>query len=87
MLDDLFETTDGRIHDVCNSKDEYAKLLHGLILQGAYSLMDKEMAVKCRQQDVDSVNEVLEGVADDYEKALKSRPNFTVSDDYLPKSR
>jgi V-type H+-transporting ATPase subunit E len=49
--------------------------------------MDKEMTVKCRQQDVDSVNEVLEGVADDYEKALKSRPNFTVSDDYLPKSR
>ncbi|KAI8882959.1 ATP synthase subunit [Backusella circina FSU 941] len=86
VLDDLFETTDSRIHEVSKNRDQYSTLIQGLVLQGAYSLMDKEMTIKCRKQDVDVVNSVLEAVVDQYEGGLKSRPTFTVSDDYLPKS-
>ncbi|KAI8881551.1 ATP synthase subunit [Backusella circina FSU 941] len=86
VLDDLFETTDGRIHDVSEDDEQYARLLSGLILQGAYSLMDKEIAIRCRQQDVDAINSVLDTVTDQFEEKLNYRPRFTVSDDYIAKS-
>jgi V-type H+-transporting ATPase subunit E len=87
VLDDLFETTDSQIHEISSNEEQYATLLHGLVLQGAYSLMDKDMAIRCRQQDVDAVNSVIQGVADQFEEKLNYRPTFTVSDDHIPKSR
>jgi V-type H+-transporting ATPase subunit E len=87
VLDDLFEEANKRIHQVSDDQDTYHTLIEGLILQGAYALMEPEIDIRCRQQDVDAVTSVLETVADRYEENLKSRPNFTISEDYLPESR
>lgn len=62
-------------------------MIENLILQGAYSLMEPEIVIRCREQDVDIVNSALDVVSDKYEEALKSRPNFIVSEEYLPESR
>ncbi|KAG1136443.1 hypothetical protein G6F37_011984 [Rhizopus arrhizus] len=87
VLDDLFEEANKRIHQVSDDQDVYHTLIEGLILQGAYALMEPEIDIRCRQQDVDAVTSALETVADRYEENLKSRPNFTISEDYLPESR
>jgi V-type H+-transporting ATPase subunit E len=49
--------------------------------------MEPEIVIRCREQDVDKVNSVIDVVSDKYEEALKSRPNFIVSEEYLPESR
>ncbi|KAG0761848.1 hypothetical protein G6F57_007591 [Rhizopus arrhizus] len=48
--------------------------------------MEPEIVIRCREQDVDKVNSAIDVVSDKYEEALKSRPNFIVSEEYLPES-
>ncbi|KAI9480374.1 MAG: ATP synthase subunit [Benjaminiella poitrasii] len=86
VLDNLFEEVDRRIHDISQDNDAYAALIEGLILQGAYSLMEKDVSIRCREQDVDQVKTAIDNVAEKYNEFLKYRPNFTVSEDYLPSS-
>ncbi|KAG1054255.1 hypothetical protein G6F47_004470 [Rhizopus delemar] len=86
VLDDLFEEANKGIHDVSKDEEKYSTLIENLILQGAYSLMEPEIVIRCREQDVDIVNSALDVVSDKYEEALKSRPNFIVSEEYLPES-
>jgi V-type H+-transporting ATPase subunit E len=87
VLDEVFEEANQRIHQVSDDQEAYATLLEGLILQSAYSLMEPEMVIRCREKDVDAVNDVLEAVADKYEETMKHRPTFTISEEYLPESR
>jgi V-type H+-transporting ATPase subunit E len=86
VLDDLFEEANKGIHDVSNDEEKYSTLIENLILQGAYSLMEPEIVIRCREQDIDKVNSAIDVVSDKYEEALKSRPNFIVSEEYLPES-
>ncbi|KAG1316790.1 hypothetical protein G6F62_013280 [Rhizopus arrhizus] len=60
VLDDLFEEANKRIHQVSDDQDTYRTLIEGLILQGAYALMEPEIDIRCRQQDVDAVTSTLE---------------------------
>ncbi|KAI7904909.1 ATP synthase subunit [Cokeromyces recurvatus] len=86
VLDDLFEETNRRIYEISQDKDLYTTLIEGLILQGAYSLMEKDVTIRCREQDIDCVNSALDSVSDKYEENLKYRPNFNISENYLPSS-
>ncbi|KAI8367060.1 ATP synthase subunit [Blakeslea trispora] len=87
VLDDLFEEAEKRIAEVSSDEEQYGTLLEGLILQGIYSLMENEVVIRCREQDVDQVNGAIERATDKYEETMKVRPSFTVSDEYLPSSR
>ena len=49
-------------------------------------LMENEVVIRCREQDVDQVNGAIERATDKYEETMKVRPSFTVSDEYLPSS-
>ncbi|RCI06836.1 V-ATPase V1 sector subunit E [Rhizopus stolonifer] len=84
VLDDLFEEANKRIHDVSKNKKKYNPLIKGLILQGAFSLMEPEIVIHCREQDVAKVNSALGSVADKYEEVMNTKPSFTVSEEYLP---
>lgn len=86
VLDNLFEDTDALIHEISKDEEQYATLLEGLILQGAYALMENDIVIRCRKEDVDQVNNAVERAADKYQESMKSRPEFSVSEDYLPAS-
>ncbi|KAK4514229.1 uncharacterized protein ATC70_001818 [Mucor velutinosus] len=86
VLDDLFQETDKLIHEISKDEDKYATLMEGLILQGAYALMEDDVVIKCREQDVDQVNSAKERAAEKYEETMKSKPNFEISEEYLPAS-
>ena len=49
--------------------------------------MEEEIVIKCREQDVDQVNAAIENVSSKYEEDMKFKPNFTVSEEYLPAQR
>lgn len=86
-MDNLFEETDGLIHEISKDTEKYDALLEGLILQGAYALMEPEISIRCRQQDVDQVVAAADRVAEKYEANMKVKPVFVVSsEDYLPSS-
>lgn len=83
----MFEETDGLIHKISQDSDRYATLTEGLILQGAYALMEEEITIKCREEDVDQVNSAIENVSGKYGDDMKFKPTFIVSEEYLPASR
>ncbi|KAI8370724.1 ATPase, V1/A1 complex, subunit E [Radiomyces spectabilis] len=85
-LDDLFEETNSRIHEIHKDEEKYATLLENLLLQGAYTLMEPEMAVTCREADVDNVRFAAEAVSQKYEQTLGQPVTITVNEDYLPAS-
>ncbi|KAI9246374.1 ATP synthase subunit [Sporodiniella umbellata] len=86
VLDDLFEEASKSIHEVSADEDKYNALMEGLILQGALSLMEPNVVIRCREQDVERVKLAIDPVSNRYEEMLKSRPEFTVSEEYLPES-
>ncbi|KAI8094173.1 ATP synthase subunit [Thamnidium elegans] len=86
VLDELFEETDGLIHQISEDEEQYATLLQGLILQGAFALMEQDIEIRCREEDVDQVNSAVENISERYEEDMKFAPNFVVSEDYLPAS-
>ncbi|GAA5801853.1 ATP synthase subunit [Helicostylum pulchrum] len=83
VLDELFEETDGLIHQISEDEEQYATLLQGLILQGAYALMEEDIEIRCREQDIDQVNSAVENISERYEEDMKFTPNFVISEDYL----
>lgn len=46
------------------------KLLHGLILEGLIKLIESEVTVMCRQEDLDIVEEVVASVAIEYSEVM-----------------
>lgn len=62
-------------------------MIEGLILQGAYALMEHDVVIKCREQDIDQVNSAKERAAEKYEEHMKTKSTFEISDEYLPASR
>ncbi|KAI7887331.1 ATP synthase subunit [Lichtheimia hyalospora FSU 10163] len=85
-LDTLFEATRDKIFEVSSDEEKYATLLEGLILQGAYSLMEREVTLRCREADVEAVQFAAERASQKYLEVMKAETSFTVSEDYLPAS-
>ncbi|KAI8062865.1 ATPase, V1/A1 complex, subunit E [Gongronella butleri] len=86
VLDDLFEAGNARIHDLSKQGDAYADMLKQLVLQGAYTLMEPEIAIRCRKADVDHVNAAIEYAVEQYNNTFAQTIAFSVTDEYLPAS-
>jgi len=54
--------------EVTNDKARYKELMAKLIEQALYRMMETEVAVKCRKEDLDIVREVLDGAVQSYTK-------------------
>ncbi|CAO3595393.1 unnamed protein product [Absidia cylindrospora] len=86
VLDQLFEETRTRTHALSSKDSSYAELLNKLVLQGAYTLMESVVVVRCRQQDADKVEEAARYAKEQFEQTLKMPLDITIGDDYLPSS-
>ncbi|KAI8332890.1 ATPase, V1/A1 complex, subunit E [Chlamydoabsidia padenii] len=85
VLDDLFEETRVRTQQLDKDESNYTDLLKKLVLQGAYTLMESDLLIRCRKQDEDKVKEAADYAKEQFEKTLKSTLNITISqDDRLP---
>ncbi|ORZ25471.1 ATP synthase subunit [Absidia repens] len=86
VLDALFEETRNRTQSLSSNDSSYGELLNKLVLQGAYTLMESDIVVRCRQEDVDKVEIAAKEAKEQFENTLKTSLNITIGDDYLPSS-
>jgi V-type H+-transporting ATPase subunit E len=57
-----------RISD--SGSEEYEQSLTDLILQGLYKLRDSEVIIRCREQDLDIVSDILPAIPEKYLAAI-----------------
>lgn len=61
-----------------NNEGEYQKVLEKLIAQGLFQLLEKDISVRCRQQDVRIVENCIAAAVAEYQKATGNSVNVTV---------
>lgn len=78
LLDDLFEKARSKLGDY-NSGDKYKSILKNLILEGAYQLNEKKIAVRARQADYDVVKQAIGDAQKEYKE--KTQQDVTIEVD------
>ena len=58
-----------------NNKDKYTKLMKQLILQGLVRLMEEEVYVRVREDDVEMVKGMLKDIQKDFKQFIKESIN------------
>jgi V-type H+-transporting ATPase subunit E len=73
ILRNLLDQTRARLIDTSRDPSRYRSILQGLITQGLCQLLEPDVFLYCRQQDVQLVQEVLDAAVKDYEKISKKK--------------
>lgn len=71
MIMELMKEAQQRLADIAKDSDNYSVLLQGLLLQGFYQLLESQVTVRCRQQDVDMVQAAVNKVIPIYKESVK----------------
>jgi len=76
-----------KLMEVTKDHNLYQKVLQKLIAQGLFQLLEKQVVIRCRQQDIRLVQNVLSGAAQEYKYATRwevmlklDTDNFIASD-------
>jgi len=68
LLENGFDDARAKLKEVTNDKGKYQAVLKGLILQGLYTLMEKEVTVKCRSKDVSLVKKAKDEAVKEFQE-------------------
>lgn len=75
LLNELYAEAKTRLSDLSKQQSTYADLLKGLVLQGLFGLMESNVTIQCRAEDVDLVKKAIEHAKDKYQQAqFKKNP-------------
>jgi len=66
LLESIFEEARKKLFDISNDKNQYCKVLEGLILEGAYALSEGNISVRARKADFDLVKKAIKPVESAY---------------------
>ncbi|XP_050417701.1 V-type proton ATPase subunit E [Patella vulgata] len=82
---DVLEEARRRLGQVTKDTNKYRGVLEGLIAQGLYQLMEPNVIVRCREQDLELVRECTPRAAQKYKEAMKGKEvKVTIdTDNYL----
>lgn len=83
LIQKLKESANNQLAELANNPDSYYKLLTNLIAQAFYSLIEKDVLIKCREKDVDIVTRAMEDAKTLYKNNLKREVNCAVMKTYL----
>ncbi|KAM8891083.1 V-type proton ATPase subunit E 1a [Spinachia spinachia] len=72
MITDLLNEARQRLAGIAKDPASYSTLLEGLVLQGFYQLLEPEVTICCRQQDVEMVQAAINKNIHIYKEAVKS---------------
>ncbi|XP_002737469.1 V-type proton ATPase subunit E-like [Saccoglossus kowalevskii] len=74
-----------RLGTVTQNQEQYRKLLEGLTTQGLFQMLENNVTIRCRQQDVDLVKSILPSVLDTYKKSTGRNCNVVIdTKSFLP---
>lgn len=86
-LKTLIEEARKQLGRITSDKAKYQKLLEGLIAQGLFQLLESEVTLKCRQQDIDLVRDAWPAAVEMYRNATKGKKDVKITvdtDNFLP---
>ncbi|ODQ64565.1 vacuolar ATP synthase subunit E [Nadsonia fulvescens var. elongata DSM 6958] len=85
VLDEIFEEAAKKLQEISKDTANYKKVLQGLVEEGAFSLMEKVLFVKAREQDLELAKEAAVDAAKSFEEKAKFPVEIHVFDDeFLP---
>jgi len=70
-IKNLLDEARHRLADLTRDPNGYARLLEGLITQGLFQLMEERAVIRCRQQDIQIVQSVIESSINQYRQGMK----------------
>lgn len=87
ILQQVFEDASSRLKSVASDKSKYRILLSGLIQEGLYALMEENVSVRVRKQDVDITKKAIEDASAEFEKSTNKSVNISIDEsEYLADS-
>lgn len=78
LLEGLKADLDKKLKVVIKDQKKYKELLKKLITQGLIRLLEKKVTIKCRKEDVEHINGILEETKAEYVKFMKDNVNKDV---------
>ncbi|CDR39038.1 CYFA0S02e11210g1_1 [Cyberlindnera fabianii] len=81
VLDEIFADAEKALKEISKKKNEYKPVLAGLIEEGLLSLMEKDVTVKVRKQDVEIAKEAAQEAAKAFEEKAKFETKVTVDEE------
>ncbi|KAI9286644.1 ATPase, V1/A1 complex, subunit E [Umbelopsis sp. AD052] len=86
MLDELFDEARSKLTSVSKDSSQYPALLQDLVLQGFYSLMETNVKIQCRKEDVSLVEKAIAEAVTAYEESMGDKINATIDEENIPSS-
>ncbi|KAI9016956.1 putative vacuolar ATP synthase subunit E [Gaertneriomyces semiglobifer] len=78
VLDSLMSEARKRLITIRQNQEQYKELLHNLILQSLFQLMESKITVTARADDIDTIQSLLPQIADAFTKETGTKVNLTV---------
>jgi len=70
---------------ISGDANRYPSILKGLIMQALFQMLEKELSLRCRQIDVELVEQLLPGCLDELQKTWGDKTHVTIDkDNFLP---
>jgi V-type H+-transporting ATPase subunit E len=85
VLTELFDGAEKELTKVTSDKSKYKPILSSLIEEGMLILLENDITVRVREQDVEVAGEAIEEAKNNYKEKTKCDVDIAISQDYLPK--
>lgn len=83
LIQRLHDQAVGELAKIPQDSDKYLSLLTNLIAQSLYRLIERDVFIKCREQDVDLVNQAATQAKAMYKNDLKKEARVVILQQYL----
>ncbi|CAI8023962.1 V-type proton ATPase subunit E 1 [Geodia barretti] len=80
----VLEEASTRLSEVTRDSAHYQQMLRDLVAQGLFQLLEEEVTVRCRQEDVGLVKNVAGDAIRSYEQATKKTCKVLIDTTHLP---
>lgn len=74
----VLEEARKRLTDITRDQNRYQAVLEKLVAQGLFRLLEKDVTVRCREQDVHIVQNSITSAVEQYQKATAKPVNVTL---------
>uniref|UniRef100_A0A7E4ZVB8 V-type proton ATPase subunit E n=1 Tax=Panagrellus redivivus TaxID=6233 RepID=A0A7E4ZVB8_PANRE len=83
LLQEVLNEAREDLNIISSDKNRYPHILKGLILQGVLQMLEPKLILRCRKEDVELINSLLESVQSEQEKLCGFISKFEIDDTFL----
>ncbi|XP_015908426.1 V-type proton ATPase subunit E [Parasteatoda tepidariorum] len=77
----VLEEAKKQLHGLTRDQSRYQEVMKNLVLQAVFQLLEKEVSVKCRKQDIPVVESSLKSISDAYQQQVEKPIRITIDKD------